>query len=41
MGLDAKIEGYLLSPLPGLVLFHVANPRLAPWATLCHHSVAP
>jgi hypothetical protein len=33
-------EGDFLSPLPGLDLLSYPDSRLAPWATICHHSVA-
>jgi hypothetical protein len=40
MGMRKRIGEYFLSPLPGLDLFRSFVPRLAPWATICRHSVA-
>jgi hypothetical protein len=39
LGMNAPLSKYFLSPRPGLGSFD-AYPRLAPWATICRHSVA-
>ena len=38
--MNARFEKYFLSPLPGLGLFCLVDPRLTPWATIYRHSVA-
>jgi hypothetical protein len=39
MGMNAPLSKYFLSPQTGLDMSDV-YPRLAPWATICRHSVA-